>query len=397
MEEAVAVPAGEEAKAPDSLRPGRGAEWLGARAVLAVLGTAMGLLLFAGAELAARALAGRSDYVALGQLHEYSEAYGWTPRPGAAAKDRGTTVTVNAGGYRGRLVAAAPDPGLARVLMLGDSVAFGTGVDDGATFSDIIDARDNGIEVVNLAVQGYGLDQSLLKLEREGLAFEPHVVVLNVCLANDFADTASRVFLYDRRQPKPYFEIASGDLVLRDEHLRLPAAARLRLALARRSHLLAWLGSGARAASAPEAEHWVDRRDRLEAEPRTGELASRVLERIRAAVEARNARLVILLHPDFERYLRGSRWKKTAFAPLRARGVRVIDMRRHYREGGLPWEHVALDDAGHLTPAGHRIVADRLEAEIVSPPGDSQNPIGNEQTRLEAPAAVRVELAAGVH
>jgi hypothetical protein len=75
-----------------------------------------------------------------------------------------------------------------RVLMLGDSITFGSGVRDEETFCALMAQR---YDVVNLGVEGYGTDQELLKLEREGLAYHPDVVVLNFTVANDIWNVAS--------------------------------------------------------------------------------------------------------------------------------------------------------------------------------------------------------------
>ncbi len=122
--------------------------------------------------------------------HVYSETYGWALRPHARYVGRGgETITVNAHGYRGGLHSEAPAPGATRVVMLGDSITFGTGVGDDQTFSHLLDASPR-LEVLNLGVDGYGTDQALIRLEREGLPARPHVVILNFCVRNDYFDNA---------------------------------------------------------------------------------------------------------------------------------------------------------------------------------------------------------------
>ena len=56
-------------------------------------------------------------------------------------------------------------------------------------------------------MSGYGTDQELLLLEREGFGMDPAVVVLNVCVGNDALDNALPVYLYDGVTPKPYFSL----------------------------------------------------------------------------------------------------------------------------------------------------------------------------------------------
>jgi hypothetical protein len=119
-------------------------------------------------------------------------------------------------------VTVLPPPGggeRTRVIVLGDSVAFGLGVSDDETFAHALDARDNGIEAANLAVQGYGPGQELLVLQGEGLRNGPDVVVLAFCLANDFAEALLPVALYDGRTAKPRLRLVGERLVLEDAGL----------------------------------------------------------------------------------------------------------------------------------------------------------------------------------
>src|SRR5438128_43073 len=136
-----------------------------------------------------------------------------------------------------RPAAAARPPGRPRMVMLGDSITFCYGVRDGETFSAVMETLDPRLEVVNLGVQGYGTDQELLKLEREGFAYAPDVVVLNVCLANDLLDNASARSIYDGVYPKPYFRLEGGRLVEVAGHVGLSPPRRLALLLSQRSAL----------------------------------------------------------------------------------------------------------------------------------------------------------------
>ncbi len=68
--------------------------------------------------------------------------------------------------------------GKTRILAFGDSITFGEGVEYGERFTDIPEANNPGLEIINLGVPGYGLDQELMLLEREGLKYSPdHVII----------------------------------------------------------------------------------------------------------------------------------------------------------------------------------------------------------------------------
>jgi lysophospholipase L1-like esterase len=89
------------------------------------------------------------------------------------------------------------DPaGRRRVLLLGDSFAFGVNVPTDQTIAADLAARLPGDrDVVNLGCPGYGPDQALLRLESVQESLHPDDVVLVLFPANDFEDLAkNRLF-----------------------------------------------------------------------------------------------------------------------------------------------------------------------------------------------------------
>src|SRR5262245_13014175 len=116
----------------------------------------------------------------------HSPLYGWQLRPNWTHHDEGGRQ-ISTDAQRRRVQARADaSAGAPRVAVLGDSVAFGAGVDDAETFASLLASRE-GWTVGNFAVPGWGIDQSLLRYEHEARRWRPSTVVLNVCLANDLA------------------------------------------------------------------------------------------------------------------------------------------------------------------------------------------------------------------
>jgi len=95
-------------------------------------------------------------------IHVFSPEYGWIGRPGAVAAMGNGRVTLNRLGYRGRELPPRREGGPTRVVVIGDSIAFGYGVADEQTFAHLLDTRDNGIAAANMGVQGFGPGQELL-------------------------------------------------------------------------------------------------------------------------------------------------------------------------------------------------------------------------------------------
>jgi hypothetical protein len=303
---------------------------------------------------------GKDGELDLDSMHVYSDTYGWTLRRGFRHRMQAKTISINRKGYRGREYDRARTPGVARVVMLGDSITFGPGVDDSETFSDRLDSLPNGPEVVNLGVMGYGTDQELLKLEREGLAFAPDVVVLHFCLHNDFADNMLARALYDGVHPKPYFTYDESEhLRIHDAHLRTTLARRTALFLHTNSYLYRRATQATRAPG--QGGHWLDRMEKaLENIGRATELTLRIVEAMRRLAEDNGARFVVVVHPDESAFHRQSRLTEKFYRTPRLEGTTVIAMADVYRARSLRWEQFALDSLGHLNPAGHRVVADVL-------------------------------------
>jgi lysophospholipase L1-like esterase len=150
-------------------------------------------------------------------------------------------VRLNGLGLRGREVEEPKPAGVRRVLVLGDSFAFGVGVDEAHVFSSALDRRLNAAlpgvhEVVNLGVAGYSTDQELLLLQRLGPRLSPDLLVLVVC-DNDL-DGNLLDFAY-LRYYKPRFRLgADSRATLEAVPLkRLGPGQRLKLWLAERSNL----------------------------------------------------------------------------------------------------------------------------------------------------------------
>jgi hypothetical protein len=293
----------------------------------------------------------------------YSQCYGWTPRPGFAALLHDVPTTVNARGYRGTLHPYEKTPGKIRLLMLGDSIAFGSRVRDFETFSFLLEERSDRYEVVNLAVEGYGTDQELLVLEQEGLRYHPDVVVLNVCVANDPEDN----FEPDQR-PKPWFTWDGRRLVLHDEDLRLSPARRAIQWLADESHVVNRLRALLPLAPASSSFPPVRGKRRPFNRHVANELTVQLVCQIHDVARRGGAELLVLLHPDELTFEHGSRVAAHLDSALRDRGIRFEDLAETYRAAGLSYAQVALDGQGHLTPLGHHFVADEIENLLAAPP-----------------------------
>jgi lysophospholipase L1-like esterase len=144
--------------------------------------------------------------------YRYDDTLGWFP---SASTDRsfsgGRTVRVrsNALGFRDHEYGTKLRP---RIAFVGDSYVWGYDAEAEERFTERLQERLPGYEVLNLGVSGYGTDQEYLLSQRVLPALRPDVVVL-VYASNDSRDNSSnwRYGAYF----KPYYELHDGRLELR--------------------------------------------------------------------------------------------------------------------------------------------------------------------------------------
>lgn len=298
---------------------------------------------------------------------EYDPDLGWRGRAGAAGPFTGwefaSQVRLNARGFRDREVPAAKPAGAFRILLLGDSIVWGHGVEQDQRFSDQLERRLRtaglAVDVVNFGIGGYGTDQELLLYRRDGRALCPDLTLLGL-YENDLRDNASG---HQGRYPKPYFQPASnGTLTVANvpvpragswldepartrtrrswirEELRLYAAA----AFVRETVRRAWSGP----APPPEVP--------------TGAVAltARLIDTLRREVEASGSRFAVIALPDVHATPAVAEAARRSGAPMWLDLGPVFAGRREplfYRLDGAHW-----------TPRAHALAGDRIADFLVT-------------------------------
>ena len=133
--------------------------------------------------------------------------------PGFEMELRDSLYRINSLGFRGLEAAFWNHPEVRRVVLLGDSYAFGLGVDQSETLAAQLESRLQGtcrpVAVLNLGVPGYQTGQELALAEQVGFDLDPDLIVL-LFYANDETteafhyDPATKV-LYGDALPVPYW------------------------------------------------------------------------------------------------------------------------------------------------------------------------------------------------
>jgi hypothetical protein len=149
-----------------------------------------------------------------GNVVQFDEMLGWSLKPLAYANSSRTGYTIsykiNSKGLRDDETSYKKPAGTLRIVLIGDSRTFGFGVPIEKHFSTILEGYFKNVEVINMGVGGYGVDQELLSLRLKGFQYEPDIVLAYV------AHYGGQRHMHTKRwgQEKPRFESINGELVL---------------------------------------------------------------------------------------------------------------------------------------------------------------------------------------
>lgn len=273
----------------------------------------------------------------------------YVPKPGAAG--------INAYGLRDHDYSLAKDPGSYRVVVLGDSIAFGycnptESIAMEKTFPKVLEQRLNDppprdvrkIEVVNLAVSGYETTQEIEFLRAKGLAFDPDLVLVGYCL-NDAEESSTELVGFREHEDWGRWRVAGAEAVE---------------AVFLRSHLVraVWYRASVLSQeSAPEQDG--DRNDVL------GERRARAFDELRALSRDEGFDTLIAIFPNLYRLspydYRDEHEETRRIAE--SRGFEVVDLL-------LPMNRAAGGEAArvrgrctsvHPNEFGHAVAAEALE------------------------------------
>lgn len=244
-----------------------------------------------------------------------------------------------------------------RVVLLGDSMFFGVGVDDEEVLSvrleELAGEHERGappLRVYNYSVTGYNTVQELLVARSFLERARPDHVILGFLTANDLV-------------PNALTEIdAAGDYALREDRVKS-----LRLEV--EGSLSRCMGSAL--CRAFVVSLWMPRlRYQVSARPEIIRESVALLERVRDECRTLEARFsVVLIHPrsalrrgPLEAWTQSRRVGRMLSEACRARGIEVLDLLELPR-GTRSSEHWFLTD-GHFSAEGHadlaRLILERL-------------------------------------
>ncbi len=182
----------------------------------------------------------------LRSMMAYDELLGWRHVPNSQvwseSMEYKALYKINAKGLRDNEYSYDKESGEFRIVCLGDSITFGWGVNAKERFTDILENYFTNVSVINMGVQGYGIDQELLFLMQKGVKYKPDLILIYVIPDNFIRACYSKV--WDR--PKPQFLLTDkNELVLSNIPVpkvdmfsfRNPTLDQIRYYLAKKSYL----------------------------------------------------------------------------------------------------------------------------------------------------------------
>ncbi len=155
-------------------------------------------------------------------LWRYDPVLGWRFQPNAKAvfSNRHLRIrapaTINSQSLRDNEFSIQKPEGTLRILLLGDSVALGMEVEKEKVIDSVLERLIDSVtpsEVINAGVRGYGTDQSYLFLTREGIGYDPDIV-LYIYVPNDDENNIT-IHKPKRKFGKSYFLLEDGRLSLK--------------------------------------------------------------------------------------------------------------------------------------------------------------------------------------
>lgn len=291
-----------------------------------------------------------------------------------------TRVAINSRGLRDAEYELEKRADTPRIVALGDSVTFGNGLEQRATWPEVLERRfartGPAVEVLNMGVAGYNTLEEVALLEQAGLAFDPDVVVVQVHV-NDLgacsidADVVARSERYrsplyasrlaqllgvllDRRALSRQLSRANEEADFAERYAGaiddLAGDAELRRSMERLERRLAQRGDVPR-------DHRV--LPWYASAPRVGRLRH-ALRRLAALREAGGFETVAFVLPCFDEAGFEPEYE-LAYAILEHEldraGVRVVPLRPALQEVG---HGVLREDSWHPNERGHEVIADRV-------------------------------------
>ena len=297
----------------------------------------------------------------------------------------------NQHGFRSPEIPLEKPPGHTRVLAIGDSFVYGTGVENDETYPAVLEQIDPTLQVINAGVPAYSGAEELVQLREEIAIWKPDIVIAAYFWNDLFGAYPGRYLQFELRDdgslflnpPEPATEAHPAFDSHRRKHER---RVRRYHFIARHSYLYRLVSDRLKIAGFVLKEWWKSLRgpppaagaapdeDRSQEEP-AGALSLALLREMARVSEEHGARFLLLVIPDQAQvepdqdvlglppFVLEVQDRVVTFA--KREGIPVLDplpdLRALRARDGEPQYH---PNDRHWNATGHRRVAELIHAEL---------------------------------
>jgi hypothetical protein len=280
-----------------------------------------------------------------------------------------------------------------RVAAFGDSFTHGDEVALADTWEEQLVQSLRAVEVLNFGVPGYGVDQAFLRYQRDGVPFQPDVVLIGFMAENVYRHlNVFRPFYYpDTGVPlaKPRYRLVDGQLELlpnplarlEDYGALLGGDPALWARLAQHDEYADWRPAASTLDRVPsnrlvkylraEVRRRADERQiggasRYNADGEAFQLTAALLRRFAAAARSHGSVPIIVTFPERQDVTQVRATGTTRYAglveTLKAEGYQVIDLIDSFRDASPLLEEFAVD---HYSPFGNAKAARQIQDHLI--------------------------------
>lgn len=299
---------------------------------------------------------------------KYDPLLGWAHQPGQEGifetPQFRTAVRINALGLRDREHSYERQNNIKRILVLGDSFAWGYGVEESERFSQVLEEKLD-VEVINAGVSGYSTDQELLWYQNEGIKYDTDLVILEFA-GNDVGDNDRE--LVNTIYFKPKFVFQDDQLVPTGYPVpETSTQGKITYFLSQRSALayflvlryFDFLSLYSQLKADPDASKLPAPGKNPETEP--FKLTIALIDEMRSIAESRNAEFIIVTNDRWWNASSGQTYEDF-ISTIESEGFLVLDVESMT---GFDPEKMLIPDDGHWNQAGHEFAAEKIQALIV--------------------------------
>lgn len=285
-------------------------------------------------------------------LFEPSATRAFRHRPYFKGRDRARNpIEINSMGLRDREYTAKKTKGVFRILVLGDSVAFGDGIRIEDTFPKqlerMLNASDRFAEVLNGGVRGYNTVSELAMLKETGFYYSPDLVIVAYVL-NDAEPMARQKGLIAHKAGPLYKlkEFIKNNFYLYSFFRRI-------LELARRHSGPKNFLESYEDQFLPTHEGWLE--------------SYKALAEIKRSCDEKNAALLLVVIPrldnlDSEIHPAWFKIQRQVVQAGVSLGIETLDLLPAFQKEDVRLIRLTARDIFHPNPNGHRIIAKEIEA-----------------------------------